>query len=270
MHYVKRKDEMKILTCVGSYRVHGNTAQLVNLIEEGLHQVATRSNETLEIERVYLGHQDIRPCRGCRVCFDVGEKACPLKDDLLALKAKMVEADGIVIASPVYVNDVSGMVKNWIDRLAFVCHRPEFADKTAYLVATVGSGPTNHALGTLNIALQTWGFHVVGQMGFKMGALMKQDETEARFREKAERIARKFFYAIRDRQAAKPSFFSLMAFKIRQRYWQRAVQDSIDLEYWKNRGWTEPHRDFYVPHQANRVKVATARLAGAVIGRFVT
>ena len=116
---------MKILTCVGSYRKNGNTARVVGLIEEQLQKVAAHNNEALEIETVYLGHHDIGICRGCRVCFDKGEEQCPLSDDLLAIKSKIKESDGIIIASPVYVNDVNGIVKNWIDRLAHVCHRPD-------------------------------------------------------------------------------------------------------------------------------------------------
>ncbi|NDJ36042.1 MAG: flavodoxin family protein [Chloroflexi bacterium] len=47
-------------------------------------------------------------------------------------------ADLLIVATPVYVNDVNDLVKTWIDRLAFVCHRPEFADRSAYLLATEG------------------------------------------------------------------------------------------------------------------------------------
>ena len=71
------------------------------------------------------------------------------------LFAKMQSADGLIVAIPVYVNDVSGIVKNWIDRLAFVCHRPEFAGKSAFLISTVGLGPTSHALQTLRFALSS-------------------------------------------------------------------------------------------------------------------
>ena len=137
---------MRILACIGSYRQNGNTAQVVGLIEACLHALAARNNETLEMEALYLGHEEIRMCRGCRVCFDEGEEKCPLEDGMQAIKTKMSEADGLLVASPVYVNDVSGAMKNWMDRLAYVCHRPEFAGKCAYLVATVGDGPTAHLL----------------------------------------------------------------------------------------------------------------------------
>jgi multimeric flavodoxin WrbA len=261
---------VKILACVGSYRKNGNTARVVELIAAQLHAEAARQHEPLELETVYLGHQDIGACRGCRICFDQGEERCPLKDDVLAIKSKMQEADGIIIASPVYVNDVSGIVKSWLDRLAHVCHRPEFAGKCAYLVATVGNGPTRHALRTLNMALSSWGFHVVGQRGFKTGARIKQDELTARYQKQTGGIAHRLFHAIRQQRFSQPSFLALMTFKIQQLYWQQTVEESIDYAHWKSRGWTEPQREFYIPHQANPLKVACARLAGAAIARFVT
>lgn len=261
---------MQILALVGSHRKNGNTARVVALIAEQLQEQAARNSEDLEVETLYLAHQDVGPCRGCRVCFDEGEDRCPLNDDLPAIKARMDEADALIIASPVYVDDVSGVVKNWIDRLAYVCHRPEYADKCTYLVATVGSSPTQHALRTLKIALSGWGYHIVGQSGFKMGALMDRDQVNARYQVQAEAIARRFYEAIQNRAYTRPSFLSLMTFRIKQRYWQRMREESVDHAYWVGRGWTEPWRRFFVPIETNPVKVSFARLAGALIARFVT
>ncbi len=261
---------MRILALVGSYRKNGNTAQVVSLIEAHLRTLAARSGTVLDIQTLFLGHKEIRMCQGCRVCFDEGEEKCPLQDSLKAIKAGMKEADGLIVASPVYVNDVSGTTKNWMDRLAYICHRPEFAGKCAYLVATVGNGPAAHGLRTLNMALRSWGFYIVGQAGFKAGALMHRGEVESRYLNKTARIAQELFDAVHERRFAKPSFLSLMTFSIQQRYWQRATEDSIDLEYWRTCGWTEPHQEFYVHHKSNRAKVASARLAGSLIARFVT
>ena len=183
----------------------------------------------------------------------------------------MKAADGVLMASPVYVDDVSGITKTWIDRLAHVCHRPEFAGKCAYLVVTVASSPTRHSLRTLSMALRTWGFHIVGQAGFKMGALMKPETTTERFQGQAKKIASELFEAVQRRQALRPTFFSLMMFKIQQWSWQRAKQqDTVDYLYWKNQGWFEPESTFYVPHESNPVKVGLARLVGRVIIPFVT
>ena len=95
----------------------------------------------LVFETIYLVDMDMHPCKGCRTCFDRGEDKCPLKDDIPAIKAKMDAADGVILASPVYMDDVSGLVKTWIDRLAYVSHRPAFGGKCAYPIATVGGSP---------------------------------------------------------------------------------------------------------------------------------
>ncbi len=261
---------MKIIVFVGSCRNNGNTVRVVRLIEEQLEKLADRTDQPLEIETVHLGQRKIQFCRGCRICFDRGEERCPLKDDLLATKAKMKEADAMILACPVYVNDVSGIVKNWMDRLAHVSHRPEFAGKCAYLVATVGNGPAGHALRTMRMALSQWGFHIVGQQGFKTGALMKEENLRGQFQEKTGWIAHHLFHAIRKRQFARPSFVSLMTFKIQQRYWQRVTGESVDYHFWQKNGWIESDRDFYFQHDSNRIKVISARLAGAALARFVT
>jgi multimeric flavodoxin WrbA len=264
------KSEMKILAIVGSYRKKGNTARIVDLIGEQLQIAAAGADEPLEIDTVYLGHHDIRLCRGCRVCFDRGEEHCLLKDDLLAIKARMQTADGLIVASPVYVDDVSGTTKNWIDRLAHVCHRPEFAGKSVYLVATTGSSPTGHAIRTLRTAMLCWGYYVAGEAGFKTGALMPQDEIETRYRRQAAKIAGNLFGAICQRRFTRPTFLSLMTFNIQQRSWRQRPADSIDFQYWQNQGWLDPSQTFYIKHQARPAKVGLARLTGALVARLVS
>ncbi|MGD0006693.1 MAG: NAD(P)H-dependent oxidoreductase [Anaerolineaceae bacterium] len=220
---------MKILVLVGSYRRNGNTDQITGLIKEHLHKEARQRQAPLEIETIYLGQKDLQFCRGCRICYDRGEQNCPIKDDLLAIKAKMQAADGILMASPVYVDDVSGITKNFIDRLCHVCHRPQFAGKVAYLAATTGSSRTGKTLDTMKMAVRTWGFHVAGQSGFKMGALMKREETRARFELRAAQAAHQLFQAIYLGSYRNPAFFSLMMFKIQQMSWQAKTNpDTLD------------------------------------------
>jgi multimeric flavodoxin WrbA len=267
---------MNILALVGSYRKKGNTARIVQMIENRMEEIAAQRGEPFAFEILYLGHMAIEFCRGCRTCFDLGEDKCPLKDDVPAIRAKIDAADGIILASPVYVDDVSGILKNWIDRMAYVCHRPALAGKCAYLVATVGDSPTRHTLHTMNAALRTWGIHIVGQAGYKMGALMDPGEAEHRFKGKTDRVAQALFEAVSQQRALRPSFLSLMIFKIQQRAWQQAADpDSVDYAYWASNGWFDPgdkrhpQCTFYIEHHANPVKVALARLTGAAVARFV-
>lgn len=262
---------MKILVLVGSYRRNGNTDQLTGLMKEHLKKEAERHQTALNIETIYLGQQNLQFCRGCRICYDRGEEHCPVKDDLLSIKAKMLEADGILIASPVYVDDVSGITKNFIDRLCHLCHRPQFAGKVAYAIATTGSSRTGKTLNTMTMAMRTWGFYIAGQSGFKMGALMKRDDTRASFDSQAAQTARRFFTAIYEKKFRNPAFLELMMFKIQQMSWQtHGVPGTVDYHYWEKQGWFEPNKTFFIPHKADWLKVSLARLAGTVIGRMMT
>jgi multimeric flavodoxin WrbA len=175
------------------------------MIQAQTQAIAARRDEPLAFDILYLGHMDVQLCRGCRTCFDHGEDKCPLKDDLPTIKAHMDAADGIILASPVYVNDVNGIAKNWMDRLAYVCHRPAFAGKCAYLLATVAGGPSSHTLRTMNTAVLTWGCHIVGQAGYRMGALMAQEGLESRYQEETARVATAMFDAISQKRFLRPS-----------------------------------------------------------------
>jgi multimeric flavodoxin WrbA len=240
------------------------------MIEGHMRAVAARHGEALRFETLYLAHMDIAPCRGCRVCFDRGEEHCPLKDDVPAIKARMDAADAVLLASPVYVNDVNGVVKNLIDRLAYACHRPAFAGKCAYLLATVASSPTSHTLRTMNIAARTWGFHIVGQQGYKMGALMSDEAMKRGYKEKTARTAERLFRTVAERDFLHPSFLSLMIFRIQQLSWQQETPGSLDYAYWEEQGWFDPDRTFYIEHRANPIRVTLARLSGTVLARFMS
>ncbi len=114
---------MRLVAILGSLRPNGNTARALSLLAEELVRPGERRRTAVELETVRLGELDLRPCRGCRACFDLGEEACPHRDDLPALYRRLREADGVVLATPVYVNDVSGTMKTLLDRLAAAARR---------------------------------------------------------------------------------------------------------------------------------------------------
>jgi len=252
---------MKILALIGSYRKHGNTSRMVDLFAEQLAAEAERAGEPLEFESLNLGHLDIRPCRGCRICFNKGEDKCPLKDDIPAIKEKMKTADAWIIATPVYMGDMSGILKNWSDRLAYICHRPEFGGKSVFLLATTGATPATIGFWSLR-AMTAWGLSFAGQVCFKMGALMDGEELKQRFTDTCRKHARRFFKTVQRQQEADPSFISLMTFRLQQASWPSEPHDTLDYQYWHNMGWTDLRQTFYYPHRANPVKVGLARLFG--------
>ena len=261
---------MKIISIVSSGRKNGNTARIVKHLQEAVLQQAVKKNILAEFEQIDLANSNIQFCMGCRVCFDKGEALCPLKDSLLAVRNKIDQADGVIFASPVYVEDVNGIMKNWIDRMAFNCHRPAFAGKAAAIITNSGVGSSNHALKTIKSALLTWGFSVAVQSKFRTGALITEEQLNIRYGNKIKTVAGKLFNTIYRKRAEYPSFYSLMVFKVQQRYWLKTKNElnTYDYLYWKRRGWLEATCNYYINHKAGFVKVKLAGIAGYIISLF--
>jgi len=98
----------KILILKSSPREKGNTATLADRLAAG----ATLSGA--EVESIYLHGLDIRPCDACDLCQDSG--GCVIEDDMQSLYPKLVAADGIVLASPIYWFTFSAQLKLCMDR----------------------------------------------------------------------------------------------------------------------------------------------------------
>ena len=70
-----------------------------------------------EVENVFLARYTIKPCQGCFACWKVTPGVCVIKDDMQQLLAKVLESDVVVFATPLYVDNVSGIMKLFMDRL---------------------------------------------------------------------------------------------------------------------------------------------------------
>ncbi len=260
---------MKLLLIQSSGRTHGNTARVMDAYAHALQALANESAIELELDRIDLARLSILPCIGCRTCFDRGEDSCPHQDDVLSLYARMRLADGYLIASPIYVEDINGTLKTMIDRMAFLCHRPALFGKSAFLFTTNGIGSSRHALATMSKAFGTWGIKTAGQAQFRLGALSTRDEIAARYGKAIERDARRFFRQLL-RQPFRPSMYSLIAFTVQQSLWSKSSvdHDTVDYRYWRDSGWLERGRRYYVPALARSPKAILARGLGKIIALF--
>jgi multimeric flavodoxin WrbA len=82
-----------------------------------------------------------------------GEDKCPLKDDRAAIEQKLLAVDGFILSSPVYVGSVSWLMKNFIDRFAYLNHRPRFHRQKVLTVVNMAGTDKKGALSALKIAL---------------------------------------------------------------------------------------------------------------------
>ena len=106
---------MKVLAINGSPRENGNTAQAIDVLLKELQ------NEGIETELVTIGHKTIHGCNSCFKCAESKDGRCPAFNDAVnELLPKMIEADGIVLGSPVYFSGINGTLKAFLDRVFFV------------------------------------------------------------------------------------------------------------------------------------------------------
>jgi multimeric flavodoxin WrbA len=85
-----------------------------------------------EVEKIFLRNRKINYCTGCGLCFSKG--TCSQKDDMAEVLEKMVSADVVVMATPVYFYAMDGQMKTLIDR---TCPRyTEISSKDFYFIVT--------------------------------------------------------------------------------------------------------------------------------------
>ena len=260
---------MKILIINSSPRKAGNTARLLELMNKILSEEADRFHlaEEIEILYVWLPEKRIEFCRGCRCCFEKG--FCPIKDDVSEIKEQMLQSDILIFASPVYLEDVNGIMKNLLDRLAYYCHRPAFYDKYAAVITTSGAGSSNHSQNTLKTALTAWGYHLVTAGKFKMGAAMTEEQVEEQYTKRLSSMADRLMQAWKKKAFRHPTFLSLVSFQIMKKYYGDCDRVSeTDRLYWEQNGWFDPHTCYYAECSCNPFRLLSARVAGAVLAKI--
>ena len=116
---------MKVLIINGSPRIGGNTTVAVNELEK------TFREEGIDVEIVQIGNQDIRGCIACNSCAEKGK--CVFDDAVNDLATKFEQADGLIVASPVYYASANATLIACLDRLFYSSH----FDKTMKVGASV-------------------------------------------------------------------------------------------------------------------------------------
>jgi len=117
----------KVLVISSSPRRGGNSDLLCDQFVNGSTEAGHPA------EKIFLKDKKINYCTGCGTCIDRGKK-CSQKDDMAEVLDKMVEADVIVMATPVYFYTMCGQMKTLIDR---TCSRyTEITNKDFYFIVT--------------------------------------------------------------------------------------------------------------------------------------
>ena len=121
----ERRPRMKVLIINGSPRVNGNTSIAVDEVAK------TFEAEGIETEIIQIGNKDVRGCIACGSCAKSGK--CIFDDVVNELASKFEEAEGLVIASPVYYASANATLIACLDRLFYSTH----FDKTMKVGASI-------------------------------------------------------------------------------------------------------------------------------------
>ena len=132
---------MKVFAVLGSRNPNGQTARATNALLQGMASAGS------EIEKVFLTEVEIERCRQCEesgwgLCRTEGQ--CTIEDDFAGLVDKLLEADVVVFATPVYFGDLSESMRAFLDRLRRTCihegSEDRFSDKPALGICVAGGG----------------------------------------------------------------------------------------------------------------------------------
>jgi multimeric flavodoxin WrbA len=137
---------MKIVTIMGSPHKNGNTATVLGKFEEKI-------SSKHEVERVNMADVEVMGCVGCMACRDTPEApGCIQRDDANGIFEKLIEADVVIYATPLYVWGFSSQLKAFLDRhvcLGTGSYGSDWsslvAGKPAMLLVTSGGPEENNA-----------------------------------------------------------------------------------------------------------------------------
>lgn len=104
------KNRKNIIALTGSSRAGGNT----DLLTDEMIKIIEKNN--LSTEKIYLKDKQIFPCKLCNKCRSEGRPPCIQNDDFNEIIKKVQFADAIIMSSPVYWRNVSGMMKLFMER----------------------------------------------------------------------------------------------------------------------------------------------------------
>lgn len=135
---------MKIVAIAGSPRANGNTSYLV---DEVLKEV---SKFGIETQKIVVSQYRISPCQGHDECQNF--TSCPQPDEAELVLQKLYEADGVILASPVYYFNVTAQLKALIDRSRFYRrHKKRMkARSVGIIIVAQGGGIEDTARALLN------------------------------------------------------------------------------------------------------------------------
>ncbi|MBI2440677.1 MAG: NAD(P)H-dependent oxidoreductase [Lentisphaerae bacterium] len=216
---------MKILAICGSPR--GNKSQTKVLAEEVLKAAQAQG---AAVDCVDLSAARIEFCQACETCHRCGD--CVHNDDVKTILARMLEADGLILASPVYLSQISAQLKAVLDRSSHFVHCLRLMGK--YLAAVTTSGGEDGA------EVHAYLRHYANIVGAQyVGSVNAQSPFKPADLAKAAALGQTLMEAIQTKRQYPEQVDDIAAFKQHFRKLITLRKDAwpYEYEYWRDQDW---------------------------------
>jgi multimeric flavodoxin WrbA len=213
---------MKILGICGSPR--GKNSQTKILLIKFLDSCREKGVKT---EIIDLSEYKVGFCLACEICHKKPD--CPIKDDRNIIVEKMLNSDGIVFASPVYIDSVSAQLKALFDRTSHFIHCQRLIGKYTCGIVTSGSGKGEMVLEYIKHYSNTIGAQYTGGINIKV-PLKEKDFEEA------VKLANDFIDSIKEKRKFKEQMEIIEKNKeyFKNLVLKRKEEWTYEYEYWLN------------------------------------
>jgi hypothetical protein len=174
----------------------------------------------------------------------------------------MTASDGVVFATPNYSYQVSAVMKQFLDRLGFVFHRPRFFGRTFTSIVAQGIYGGSKVVKYLDFVGMGLGFNVV-----KGSCTTALDPMNRKEREKIDAITaahcRRFHAGLFRPQYLEPTLLKVWAFRAARTSMRVMLDESSrDFIYYRDKGWFEA--DYFYPTRLGLLKKATGGLVDSI------
>ena len=230
--------------------INGSSRQVTT--HKLLEQIAADlAPHQIDVTVISLAGKEIGDCIGCERCIRK-TSTCYQEDAARDILPQLIDADGIILASPVYVMNITGKLKSLIDKTASWVHRPPLVGKPALLVATTGGSGLKETLSYLERVAIQWGAHPTGKIG---RAAMDRAPVSSK------ELASFVWHLNHEPRRYRPSLKQVIYYQVQK---VLALKISaLDQAYWADRGWDRGH--YYYPSRVSWVK----RLIGTIVYRIL-
>ena len=230
----------KVLMINGSFRKK-NTYGLLVQIEELLKK------HDIESEIINLFDYEIKDCTGCDdICIKQGH--CHIKDGMPGIMQKILDSDGLVLSSPVYLGGVTSKCKAFADRTNAWFHKPEPVGKPVLFVVTTaitGIKETVHFFDQL----------ITGFGARKGGAVTRTIKDFDKPVEEKE-LARFLSLLQKDKSDYRPAMNEIVIFQVQNVLARKSNGD--DKRFWEEKNWNS--RSYYYDCKMGPVKKAFSKM----------